>query len=59
VQFMFTLTRRFAADVRRLYVYNFTSDDCAGRFDSGVVRRDGSARPAYHELQREIQQFKR
>jgi hypothetical protein len=59
VQFMFTLTRRFAADVRRLYVYNFTSDDCAGRFDSGIVRRDGSARPAYDELRREIQQFKR
>ena len=59
VQFMFTLTRRFAAVLRRLYVYNFTSDDCAGRFDSGVVRRDGSARPAYDALQREIQQFKR
>ena len=59
VQFMFALTRRFAAALRRLYVYNFTSDDCLGRFDSGIVRRDGSARPAYEELRREIQQFKR
>ena len=52
---MFTLTRRFRADMRRLYVYNFTSDDCAGRFDSGVVRRDGTARPAYDALKRQIQ----
>jgi hypothetical protein len=59
VDFMFTLTRRFRADIRRLYVYNFTSDDCAGRFDSGVVRRNGSARPAYDTLKRQIQHFKR
>jgi hypothetical protein len=59
VDFMFTLTRRFRADIRRLYVYNFTSDDCAGRFDSGVVRRNGSARPAYDALERQIERFKR
>ena len=59
VDFMFTLTRRFRADLRRLYVYNFTSDDCAGRFDSGVVRRDGTARPAYDALARQIVRFKR
>ena len=59
VDFMFTLTRRFRADVRRLYVYNFTSDDCAGRFDSGIVRRNGTARPAYDTLQRQIARFKR
>ena len=59
VDFMFTLTRRFRADVRRLYVYNFTSDDCVGRFDSGVVRRDGTARPAYDALYRQIARFKR
>ena len=59
VDFMFTLTRRFRADVRRLYVYNFTSDDCAGRFDSGIVRRDGTARPAYDTLERHITRFKR
>jgi hypothetical protein len=59
VDFMFTLTRRFRADIRRLYVYNFTSDDCAGRFDSGVVRRNGTARAAYDALKRQIQRFKR
>ena len=59
VDFMFTLTRRFRADIRRLYVYNFTSDDCAGRFDSGVVRRDGTARPAYDALARQIRRFTR
>jgi hypothetical protein len=59
VDFMFELTRRFRTSVRRLYVYNFTSDDCAGRFDSGVVRRNGSARPAYDVLARQIVRFKR
>lgn len=59
VDFMFTLTRRFRQSVRRLYVYNFTSDDCAGRFDSGLVRRDGTARPAYDAVERQLRRFKR
>jgi hypothetical protein len=59
VDFMFTLTRRFSADVRRLYVYNFTGDDCQGRFDSGLVRRNGTARPAYDVVKRRITRFKR
>ena len=59
VDFMFTLTRRFSATIRRLYVYNFTSDGCVGRFDSGLVRPNGTARPAYATLERHIRRFKR
>ena len=59
VDFMFTLTRRFSQSIRRLYVYNFTSADCIGRFDSGLVRRDGTARPAYDAMKRQMGRFKR
>ena len=59
VRYMFTLTRRFRRDIKRLYIYNFTGDDCAGRFDAGLVRRDGSARPAYTEVARQIRRFRR
>lgn len=32
--------------LRRLYMYNWTAHDCEQNFDSGVVHRDGTARPA-------------
>ena len=59
VNFMFTLTKRFRADISRLYIYNFTGADCATRFDSGIVRSDGSARPAYYAIKRQMRSFKR
>ena len=59
VNFMFTLTRRFKADVTRLYIYNFTCDDCIGLFDAGLVRTDGTARPAYDAVKRQMKNFKR
>ncbi len=59
VKYMFTLTRRFRRDIKRLYIYNFTGDDCEGRFDAGLVRRDGTARPAYDAVKRQIRLFKR
>lgn len=59
VKFMFTLTKRFKSDIKRLYIYNFTGDDCEGRFDAGLVRRDGTHRPAYNEVKRQMKSFKR
>jgi hypothetical protein len=59
VNFMFTLTKRFKADIRRLYIYNFTGDDCEGRFDAGLVRKDGTARPAYDAVKKQMKNFKR
>ena len=59
VSFMFTLTKRFKADISRLYIYNFTGADCVGRFDAGIVRGDGTPRPAYAVVKRQIKNYKR
>jgi hypothetical protein len=59
VNFMFTLTARFRADISRLYIYNFTGADCQTRFDAGIVRRDGTTRPAYDAVRRQLRRFKR
>ena len=59
VNFMFTLTKRFRRDIRRLYIYNFYGADCQERFDAGLVRRDGTARPAYDAVKRQLRNFKR
>ena len=57
--YMFTLTKRFRRDIKRLYIYNFTGDDCIGRFDAGLVRRDGSPRPGYEIVRKQLKNFKK
>jgi hypothetical protein len=59
VRYMFTLTKRFRRDIKRLYIYNFTGADCEGRFDAGIVRRDGTPRPAYNEVRTQIRRFRK
>ena len=59
VNFMFTLTKRFRSQISRLYIYNFTGADCEGRFDAGLVRSDGTTRPAYDAVMRQMKNFKR
>ena len=59
VKFMFTLTKRFRRDIKRLYIYNFTGADCEGRFDAGITRRNGTPRPAYAEVRRQLRNFKK
>ncbi len=59
VKYMFTLTRRFRRDIKRLYIYNFTGADCQGRFDAGITRSDGTPRPAYAEVRRQMRRFKK
>ena len=45
VSFAFETARAFASRVGRLYLYQWQADP-EGRFDAGLVRADGSARPA-------------
>jgi hypothetical protein len=59
VNFMFTLTRRFRRDIRRLYIYNYFGADCEQRFDAGIVRSDGTKRPAYDAVRRQMRRFRR
>lgn len=53
---MFDLTNRYRSSVDRLYVYQWTGSDCSPseRFDAGLVRRDGSSRPALTTLERKV-----
>lgn len=36
----------------RAYMYNWTADTCGDLFDSGLIRRDGTSRPALEVIQR-------
>lgn len=56
VSWMFTLAKEYRRDVDRLYVYQWTGSDCARdvRFDAGITRRDGSARPALSTVARQL-----
>jgi hypothetical protein len=44
---MFALAKRYRKRIKRLYIYHWKQSATDNRFDAGLVRRDGSARPAY------------
>jgi hypothetical protein len=45
---MFALASRDRARIARLYVYQWSIDFSGNRFDAGLVRADGLARPGYY-----------
>ncbi|MDQ3851035.1 MAG: hypothetical protein M3296_10540 [Actinomycetota bacterium] len=57
-KFMFSLARRYRANVKRLYVYNWTGADCEG-FDAGLTDADGTLRPAYATLRSQLRNYRR
>ena len=61
VKYMFKLTRLFRADIKRLYIYNYTGAGCGRkiRFDAGLTRPNGKARPAYAVVKKALRDFKR
>jgi hypothetical protein len=59
VTYMFSLARKYRRDIKRLYAYNWHGTDCTTRFDTGLVRLDGSTRPAYETFRRGLQDFAR
>ena len=58
VRYMFHLARKYRRDVKRLYAYNWTGANCRG-FDAGLVRADGSRRPAYYAFKSQLGGFTR
>jgi hypothetical protein len=58
-QYMFDLAKRFRSDVKRLYIYNYYGTDCSTRFDAGLVAADGTPRPAYGVVAKNLKKFKR
>jgi hypothetical protein len=45
---MFSLARKYRSRIGRLYVYQWSIDFSGNRFDAGLVRANGSARPGYY-----------
>jgi len=52
VSWMFRLAKTYRRYIDRVYVYQWTGTDCidAVRFDSGLVRLDGSRRPSWYTV---------
>jgi len=63
IKYMFTLTKKFKADVKRLYSYNFfgtTPEQCEqGLFDAGLVDSAGAPRPAFAAFKSAAKAFAR
>jgi hypothetical protein len=57
-QYMFDLAKKFKADVSRLYIYNYYGTDCSTRFDAGLVNANGTPRPAYNTVLKNLPKFK-
>jgi hypothetical protein len=51
---IFRLARRYRRRVRRVYLYNWRAPIATNRFDSALVRFDGTPRPSYFTVQRHL-----
>jgi hypothetical protein len=49
---MFALAKRYRGRIKRLYIYHWKQSGASNRFDAGLVRRSGAARPAYNTVRR-------
>jgi hypothetical protein len=51
---MFSLARRYRRRISRLYIYHWKQTSYPNRFDAGLLRNTGKARPAYHTVKRHL-----
>ena len=49
---MFALAKRYRSRIKRLYIYHWQQSPSDNRFDAGLLRTDGTARPAYNTVRR-------
>ena len=52
-KYMFKLARS-SSRIKRLYIYSWLGEQRGARFDAGLVNPDGSARPAYDVVKRQL-----
>ena len=57
--YLFRVTKRFRRSIKRLYIYNWTGAPRGARFDAGLVNPDGSRRPGYAVVRRNMKRFLR
>jgi hypothetical protein len=58
VSYMFSLAKKFRSSVKRLYAFSWVGSDCKG-FDAGLVRTNGTVRPAYNTFRAKSRSFTR
>ena len=51
---MFALAKRYRSRIKRLYIYHWKQSSADNRFDAGLVRLDGRARPAYFTVRNQL-----
>ena len=51
---MFALAKRYRSRIKRLYIYHWKQPSADHRFDAGLVRSDGTARPAYNTVRKQL-----
>ncbi len=59
LKYLFQIARNYRRYLQRVYLYNWFGGDCEIHFDSGLVSRDGTPRPATTPCKRGMQRFKR
>ena len=57
--YLFRVTKRYRRHIKRLYIYNWTGAPRGFRFDAGLVNPDGSRRPGYRVVARNLKRFRR
>jgi hypothetical protein len=51
---MFKLAKKYRSRIKRLYIYNWRQPTRSNRFDAGLVRRNGKARPGYKTVRKTL-----
>ena len=51
---MFALAKRYRSRIKRLYIYHWKQPAKSNRFDAGLIRRSGKARPAYNTVRNQL-----
>jgi hypothetical protein len=59
LSYMFRVTKRYRRYISRLYIFCWTGSPRGSRFDAGLFNPDGSRRPGYRVVARNIKRFKR
>jgi hypothetical protein len=57
--YMFKVTTKYRRSIKRLYIYNWTGAPRGARFDAGLVNPDGTRRPGYRVVARNMKRFRR
>jgi hypothetical protein len=51
---MFALAKRYRSRITRLYIYHWKQSSSDNRFDAGLIRASGTARPAYKTVRSQL-----